>query len=122
MIIRCRDAGMLSEDAERGLWINFSRRGWRRHEPLDDSMDPEVPAVLGQAFELVIGEGHQTAKDVLLALALPASDIESLSGLACGFLGREIPPVSIKADQATLRQNRTAVPAEIVRLPHRPQT
>jgi Zn-dependent peptidase ImmA (M78 family)/DNA-binding XRE family transcriptional regulator len=86
MIMRARQAELLSEDAERKLWVAVSRRKWRTIEPYDDTMETEVPRLLRRAFELLLAEGAQTAADVIGRLSLPASDIEALSGLPQGFL------------------------------------
>lgn len=43
MIKRAGDAGFMSEDAARKLWINLGHRGWRREEPYDTTMEAEEP-------------------------------------------------------------------------------
>jgi Zn-dependent peptidase ImmA (M78 family)/DNA-binding XRE family transcriptional regulator len=87
MIIRARDADLLSEDAERKLWIGMSRRKWRLSEPYDDVTEFEEPRLLRRSFELVLEEGGQTSADVTARICLPPSDIETLSGLPQGYLG-----------------------------------
>jgi Zn-dependent peptidase ImmA (M78 family) len=42
MVARAQRAGFISEDTARWLWINYSRHGWKRKEPYDDSMEPEA--------------------------------------------------------------------------------
>ena len=69
MIVHAQHGGLLSEDAERRLWINLSRRGWRRVEPGDESMEAEQPRLLRRAFELILQEGAQTPADVTAGLA-----------------------------------------------------
>jgi Zn-dependent peptidase ImmA (M78 family)/DNA-binding XRE family transcriptional regulator len=86
MIIRARHAGLLSEDAERKLWIGYNRRKWRRNEPYEDAIEIEKPRVLRRAFELILDNGEQTSSDVLAQLALAAADVEALSGLDDGYL------------------------------------
>lgn len=87
MLTRAQHAGFISEDASRKLWISLSRKRWRTSEPFDDTMEPEEPRLLRRSFELIFGNGAQTAADVQSRLALPAADIESLSALPPGFLG-----------------------------------
>lgn len=87
MIRRARDAGFVDEASERRLWINYSRRGWRRNEPLDDELGPEEPRMLRRAFEMVLEKGDRTSEDAVSSLGLPARDIENLCGLRDGFLG-----------------------------------
>lgn len=87
MIVRARDAGLLSEESERRLWIGMSRRKWRIVEPYDDSTEIEEPRVLRRSFQLILEEGGQTPADVTGRLALPPTDIETLSCLPPGYLG-----------------------------------
>ncbi len=86
MIRRARDAGFLSPDAERGMWVNYARRGWRRGEPYDDTIEIEEPRLLRRSFELLLDHGLQSTADILSSLALSDTDVESLSGLPRGFL------------------------------------
>jgi Zn-dependent peptidase ImmA (M78 family)/DNA-binding XRE family transcriptional regulator len=96
MIVRARDGGLISEETERRLWINYSRRGWRKAEPHDDTMDIEEPRLLRRSFDLVLDKGSQTPEDVLSRLALTGGDVETLSGLPEGFLG-EFSRVSLRS-------------------------
>lgn len=120
MIIRARHAGLISEQAERSLWINYSRRGWRRVEPYDESMEYEEPRLLRRSFELVLSEGGQTPEDVLTGLALPATDVETLCGLPDGYLGN-FSRVSLLGEQQDETVDETATPGEVIRLPVRPR-
>ena len=86
MIKQARLGNLISEETERRLWIGMSRRGWRKLEPYDEVMDVEEPRLLRRSFELLLEEGAQTPEDVLSALALPASDVETLTGLPRDFM------------------------------------
>lgn len=86
MIRRSRQANLLSEQAEKKLWISLARRKWRTVEPFDEEMEVEEPRLLRRAFELTLDQGQQTPADAIGRLALPASDIEALSGLPRGYL------------------------------------
>lgn len=88
MIVRARHGRLISEETERKLWINYSRRKWRTHEPHDDTLDPEIPRLLAKSFELVLSDGVQTPTDVPDALGLPSTDIEDLASLPRGYLAR----------------------------------
>jgi Zn-dependent peptidase ImmA (M78 family)/transcriptional regulator with XRE-family HTH domain len=97
MIMRARQTDMISDTTERRLWINYSRRGWRRREPLDDSMEQESPRLLLRSFELIFEAGAQTTQNVVTSTGLPALDIESLAGLPERFLERgSAAPVALK--------------------------
>jgi Zn-dependent peptidase ImmA (M78 family) len=123
MIMRARQAELLSEDAERRLWVAVSRRKWRTIEPYDDTMETEVPRLLPRAFELILGEGAQTTADVIGRLSLPASDIEALSGLPSGFLADysrvALRPVFTRLDDF---EDSGPVSAQVIPMPTRRRT
>jgi Zn-dependent peptidase ImmA (M78 family)/DNA-binding XRE family transcriptional regulator len=121
MVVRARHAGLISEDAERRLWINLSRRGWRRQEPYDDSMAAEEPRLLRRAVELVLASRAQTPQDILTKLALTASDIESLCGLPRNYLTGDFAPVSLLEPRLGSEINEMRMPAEVIPLPLRPR-
>jgi Zn-dependent peptidase ImmA (M78 family)/transcriptional regulator with XRE-family HTH domain len=89
MIMRCEQLNILSEEQARRSWINMSRRGWRKREPLDDRLAPEQPRLLRRSFELLIKEGIKSPEQILSDLALNASDIEALACLDSGYLSGE---------------------------------
>lgn len=97
MIMTAERAGFINEASARRLWINYSRHGWRRNEPYDDSMEIEEPRLLRRAVELTVGSGAQAADDITSALALPAPDVETLCNLPNGYLG-DFAPVSLRSD------------------------
>jgi Zn-dependent peptidase ImmA (M78 family)/DNA-binding XRE family transcriptional regulator len=98
MIMRARHAHLISEAIEKRLWINYSRRGWRRAEPLDDSMARETPNLLKQSFGLIFDAGAQSTQDVVTATGLPVADMESLAALPAGYLERPFVQVSLRPE------------------------
>lgn len=86
MIFRAKDLNLLSPDQERRLWPNLARRGWRTSEPLDDILEPEMPRLLPRSIELMVKGGVTTCQDIVFQNALPAEDIEELTGLPRGYL------------------------------------
>jgi Zn-dependent peptidase ImmA (M78 family) len=100
MIMRARQTHLISEAVEKRLWINYSRRGWRGSEPLDDVMEIETPRLLPRSFELIFEAKAQSPEDVVISTGLPAPDIESLSGLPEGFLERDFAPVVLRGSNA----------------------
>ena len=86
MLKRIEKLEIVSGEQSRRLWMSYSARGWRRREPLDDSMTPEEPRLLRSSFELIIGEGVRTRADILESLPFTESDIEELAGLPSGFM------------------------------------
>lgn len=92
MIVRATTAGLIKGDATEKLWKNLSRRGWRRHEPLDDQLEPERPRMLEEAHAVIRREGH-SAQEIRQAVGLADSDIEALCGLPRGFLRQSDAPI-----------------------------
>src|SRR5882757_1213557 len=85
-IMRCRHLGLLSGEQEKRLWINRSRRGWHRREPLDDSTPPEQPSLVSKSFRMLIDENVKSREQIVQDLSLSPTDIESIAGLPDGFI------------------------------------
>ena len=96
MIKRCRTLGMINDEYEQRLWKHYSSRGWRKAEPLDDTIPVEAPRLLSRSVRMLIDEGIRTREQLLDELRLPAADVESLCGLPRGFMS------SSSADLVTL--------------------
>lgn len=86
MIKRCRTLGMINEEYEQRLWKHYSARGWRKAEPLDDTISVESPRLLARSVRLLIDERLRSREQLLADFRLPASDVESLCGLPRGFM------------------------------------
>ena len=95
MIMRARHLGLLSEDEEKRLWRNYTRRGYRKREPLDDEIAPEQPAVLEQSIQLLVREQVQSRDQICAGIPLAPSEIESLAALPEGFLSSK-PQVQLR--------------------------
>jgi Zn-dependent peptidase ImmA (M78 family)/DNA-binding XRE family transcriptional regulator len=123
MIMRSRDSELFSEQSNKSLWMNLSRRGWRAREPLDEEMPAEEPRLLRRAIEMIIESKVQTSEDILVSLHLPAPDIESLAGLPDGYLGRDFTPVQMltRPTEAVPRHPEANHSANVVSLPTRKQ-
>ena len=104
----------MSRSEAKRLWIALARSGGRKREPLDDVIQAEQPKVLSQSFELMLGEGLLTRRQVCWDLSFPERDLEALAGLPCGYLNE--PP----SDQAVVRLRDKGHPedsAEIIEFP-----
>lgn len=88
MTMRCRALGLIDEPGFRNLRKQLSWRGWTRREPLDDSIQAELPRLLPRAFSTLFDAGLQRPEDVGRALALPAHEVERVAGLKEGTLSR----------------------------------
>ncbi len=117
MIKRAEDLDLVSSDQARRLWISYSRRGWRRQEPLDDRLPAEQPRLLRKAVELMLAERLQSRADIRSALPFAQRDVEQLAGLGENFLNDSPAPVRIQQSHARRQQTRSDQPARIVAFP-----
>ena len=85
-IMRSSQLEVVDEDQKKRLWINLSRRGWRKREPLDDSTPSEKPNLISQGIRMLIDEHVKTVDQLAIDLNLSVSEIERLSGLEPGSL------------------------------------
>lgn len=86
MIKRCRSLSIINEEYEQRLWKHYSARGWRKAEPLDDTLPVEGPRLLSRSVRLLVDEGIRTREQLLDDFRLAAADVESLCGLPRGFM------------------------------------
>ena len=114
MIVRCRDLNVVDEEMYRRLWINLGRRGWRKKEPLDDSIPVEEPQFLKRAIMLLLEKGIQTKDDILANLPFPKTAIEELTGLSQGFFSikeaaiEPLPQLRIKKNSLSRKFDKKA--------------
>ena len=86
MAKRSSDLGAIFEEEATRLWMKISRRGWRKKEPYDDTIEPEEPKLLEKSFRVLI-ESNTGARDALMAkLPWYWRDVEELSSLPSGLL------------------------------------
>jgi Zn-dependent peptidase ImmA (M78 family)/transcriptional regulator with XRE-family HTH domain len=101
MVKRCGTLGLMTEEYERRLWKHYSARGWRKNEPLDDTLPPERPRLFSRSVRLLIDEKIRRRAELLDEFRLPATDVESLCGLPRGYMTAE------EAEVVTLLRLRT---------------
>lgn len=80
-IYRCSELGVLDEHQVLNLRKQLSASRWRKHEPLDDSIAPELPTVMEKCLRLVLDSGRSTVSDVLSGIRLAQTTIEALIGV-----------------------------------------
>ena len=85
-IKRCKQLGIIDDDQERRLWINLSRRGWRRNEPLDDSTQAEKPNLIMSSIKMLVDERVKTKEQIADELKLSAADITKICNLPAGYM------------------------------------
>ena len=89
MLMRCSALGMMTEEAEQRLWKYYSARGWRKGEPLDDTLKSEEPRLLSRSVRLLVDEGVRSRDALLTDFRLSGPDVESLCGLPRGYMSGE---------------------------------
>ena len=89
MIARCAKLRLMGEEFERRLWKHFSSRGWRKSEPLDDTLPTEEPRLLNRSVRLLVEERVRSREELLSDFRLHAQDVESLCGLKLGYMTAE---------------------------------
>jgi Zn-dependent peptidase ImmA (M78 family) len=95
MIMRSRALDLLDDASAKRMWMNYTRRGWRKGEPLDGKLVKESPYLIRRSFEMLIDERVQSPSDIWAALPFPVSDLEEIADLEPGTLGG---PVTHKAE------------------------
>lgn len=86
MIMRCSELEMLTEQQSEKLWVNLSRRGWKRKEPHDERLLLEQPKLLRQCIDMVLQANVKTRSQIADDLGLPKGDVEELAGLPADYL------------------------------------
>ncbi len=94
MISRCKQLGIIDDEYAIRLWKNYSARGWRKGEPLDDKIAFEPIRLLPRAVDLLLAQGGLTKEALLAALGMGGTDCEQLCGLPDGFFTREAASVT----------------------------
>ncbi len=103
MIERAWHLGLLTENQRTGIWINYTRRGWKKNgEPLDGSIEAERPRVLRRAVEVVLSQGIRSGLQLAEEFPPGPRVLEQLAGLEQGHLTRDsAPDVTVKDQETT---------------------
>jgi len=90
MIKRSVDLGIVDDVQSKRLWINMNRRGWRTHEPMDDTMEPELPSLMAQCMKMMVDENFKSKEEIVSDLSISPNDIEELCGLGRGYFSEAL--------------------------------
>jgi len=85
MVYRCKDLGIFDEMQITNLYKQISFRRWRKHEPLDDSIQFERPNLLKTAVELVVSAGRKMADEIVSDLRMAAPLVAAFCGLSAEY-------------------------------------
>lgn len=95
LIKRAAHLQFIDKDQEQKLWISYSRKGWRKREPLDERIRPENPVLISRAINLIIQEGIRTKDQIASEIPLSLVDIEELMNLPYGYMEPSSPDVTL---------------------------
>lgn len=110
MIMRCNSLGIINENYQRQLWKYYSAKGWKKNEPLDDTLKPENPRLLARSVKLLVEKNVRSREQLKEDFRLNTMDIESLTGLPTGYMSNEqadiIPFPQLKKADRSLGDNK----------------
>lgn len=86
MIMRLHDLDLIDDAKKQSLFIQLSRRRWRRREPLDNEIVSEQPKLLRRSIDALMSEGMLDTEQVVLDTHLPMLEIERLLGLEARYM------------------------------------
>ena len=89
MLYRLSELDWLNAEQSTRFWKNYSRRGWRTGEPLDDEIEPELPRLLRRGFDLIVEKRVREPVDIANELCLSSNDICELACLSPQFFSRK---------------------------------
>jgi Zn-dependent peptidase ImmA (M78 family) len=89
-IYRCSDLLILSDDQILNLRKQLSANRWRKKEPLDDQIPPELPIVLNRSLEVLTAGKPEATSNILAGVRLSTGTVEAL--LATKLPASDEPP------------------------------
>ncbi len=95
MVMRCSSLGIIDESHKTRLFKNQSQRGWRKQEPLDDTLPVESSRILARSIKLLIEESVLNKGTLLDELRVSPWDVEELTGLPEGYLGETSAEIAV---------------------------
>lgn len=84
-LIRAKSLGMVTDDRYTALQKQLSARGWRRTEPLDESIEAEQPVLIRKATELVAKESPSGLFTVWSQIPRRSMTLSAYAGVAEEF-------------------------------------
>ena len=75
LLKRATDLGCITPAAARYLWMNLSKRGYRKREPAELDLTPEPPAMLREILECYQSELGYSVADLAQLLSVSTEDL-----------------------------------------------
>jgi Zn-dependent peptidase ImmA (M78 family) len=92
MTRRARDLRLISQDQYERAFRTISAKGFRKREPLDDTMEAEAPKHASQRVRHLIEERGFTVDEIEMQTRQGRREIEALCSLPLGYLDRSTDP------------------------------
>jgi len=105
IIKRAAHLQFIDKEQEQKLWVSYSRKGWRKREPMDERIVVENPVLISRAINLIIKEGIKTKDEIASELPLSPIDIEELMNLPYGYMGPSSPDVRLNDREPILDED-----------------
>lgn len=91
MLVRANHLGVLNYNSYQNMMKKMSRSGWRKEEPLDDTLIISKPTVLKRAVSILLDNDILSEDEIMIELSnrnlsLPREEVENLLGLDSGML------------------------------------
>lgn len=94
LIMRAKGLELIDEAYATRLWKNYSARGWRKGEPLDDFFIAEPPRLMPRAIRMLLEEGGFNKERLIEELGFTADDIDRLCSLPEGYMSSKLAKVT----------------------------
>ena len=94
MISRLSELGLLTEDQERRMWINYNRRGWKQNEPFESQIEIEKPMLLQKSMEVILQSGI-SREQVPMIVGHGPKQIQSIANLSDHYFEPPSPPINV---------------------------
>lgn len=97
MIRRCENLNILTENQIRYLKAQMTKKKYWRKEPLDDEIQPEVPYLFKQVFDLIIKNDILRPQEIIEQIGLHKEEIDVLCCLPNNLLAtNNVVPITLK--------------------------
>ncbi len=106
MIMRCKQLGIIDDAYSVRLWKNYSARGWKRGEPLDDVIPFEGMRLIPRAVQMIIEATQMSRAALLERIGFYGGDTASLCSLPEGYF--DTPAAIAKLEPVVRLRNSTS--------------
>lgn len=97
LIMRAHTLKVIDDDQKTRLFKNYSARGWRKGEPLDDIFKSERPSMLYNAFDVLVNESAYPKNGLVELFSLNQNDLINCCALPKYFFDEHSKIIKFKA-------------------------